>query len=181
MDEKEVIEMNTFLTILAILSAPLVALQVSMWLDKEREAKKRKMDIFGTLMATRATGMNPQHVEALNRIDEKDSGKKEKLDAEWKAWTLKKEDLLTDLLYEMAQYFGYEFDKVHIKRGHYIPKLYGDIEMELMIIRKSLVKIFEHKAFFPIFALVAEAPAPNELKPMLDKMQEETKTNTRKK
>lgn len=208
MGEKEVIEMNIILTILAILLAPLVALRVSGWLDKKREAEKRKMDIFRTLMATRATGMNPQHVEALNRIDiefygkskklkgvqeawknyhdhlhlgqpaesaidEKDSEKKAKLETEWKVWTKDREELLTKLLYQMAQYFGYEFDEVHIKRGHYIPKLYGDIEMELMFIRKSLVKIFEHKAFFPIFALVAEAPPPEELKAMLE--EKETK------
>ena len=208
--------MDTILMILAILLAPVVAIQVSVWLDKRREAEKRKLDIFRSLMATRLTPTYPQHVEALNRIDiefygkskklrgvqeawkvyhdhlgagqpaelgleEKDSGKKEKLDKEWKDWTSKKEELLTDLLYEMAKYFGYTFDKVHIKRGHYIPRLYGDIEMEQMIIRKGLVRILEHKAVFPIFAFVAEAPAPKELEAIRDRIQKGIESNRRKK
>lgn len=202
--------MNTFLMVLAILLAPVVAIQVSVWLDKRREAKKRKLEIFRSLMATRLTTMYPQHVEALNRIDlefygrskklkgiqeawkvyldhlgvgtppatkleEKDPAKKERLDKKWEDWTSKKQDLLTKLLYEMARYFGYDFDEVFIKRGHYIPQLYGDIDMELNTIRKGLVRILEHKALFPIFALVAEAPVPEELKPMLDRIGKETK------
>lgn len=207
--------MDTILMILAILLAPVVAIQVSVWLDKRRQAGKRKLDIFSSLMATRLTPTYPQHVEALNRIDiefygksrklrgvqeawkvyydhlgagqpaerglEEDSTEKEKLDKEWKDWTTKKDELLTDLLYEMAKYFGYTFDKVHIKRGHYIPKLYGDIEMELMIIRKGLVRIFENKAAFPIFGLVAEAPVTKELEAMRDRIQKEIKSNRREK
>jgi len=173
---KEVI--MAILTVLAILLAPLVALQVSVWLNEIKEVKKRKMDIFRTLMATRAAGLSLQHVEALNRIDvefsTKDKKSKGVFDA-WKiyhdhlhigqpkekeleTWLAKRGDLLTDLLYEMALYFGYSFDKVHIKRGHYYPRGYGDIEYELMTIRKGLVRIFENKASFPILAWVAPLP-----------------------
>ena len=191
------------LTVLAILLAPLVALQISAWLNEIKEVKKRKMDIFRTLMATRAAGLSPQHVEALNRIDvefyaddkktkkvfdawkiyhdhlnigqpaelieevgiikdektkQEEEAKREKREKEWETWSAKKGGLLTDLLYEMALYFGYSFDKVHIKRGHYYPRAYGDIDFELMTIRKGLVRIFENKASFPILAWVAPIP-----------------------
>ena len=58
-----------WLTLLAILLSPLIAVQVTERLNNSKEAKNRRIMIFGSLMATRATAMNPMHVEALNRID----------------------------------------------------------------------------------------------------------------
>lgn len=55
--------------ILAILLAPIIALQISSWLNKKCELEKRKLDVFRSLMATRAAGLSPIHVEALNKID----------------------------------------------------------------------------------------------------------------
>ena len=135
------------LTVLAILIAPFLAVQVSEKLNERKEARKRKMGIFSVLMATRATGLSPKHVEALNRIDIEFYGISEVTDAwkeyndhlsqalniavdnkeGWETWGSKREDLLVALLSEMATYLGYKFDNVHIKRGHYYPKAYGDI------------------------------------------------------
>ncbi|MCX5805632.1 MAG: hypothetical protein NT010_06120 [Proteobacteria bacterium] len=73
----------------------------------------------------------------------------------WTNWTSKKEDLLAELLHKMSIRMGYNFDKVHIKRGHYYPKGYVDIETEQRIIRQGLANIFQNKAFFPIYAIIA--------------------------
>jgi hypothetical protein len=182
--------------ILAILLAPIIAIQVSQWLSRKKEAENRKMEIFRNLMATRATGLSPVHVEALNKIDIEFSQndaktkavfeawkeyrdhlyiattlKREDEDKEgWTNWNSKKEDLLVELLHEMSIRMRFNFDKVHIKRGHYYPKGYVDIETEQRIIRQGLADIFQHKAAFPILAFIAgEPPKPSE------KM-EETKT-----
>lgn len=50
-------------------------------------------------------------------------------------------ELLADLLYEMAEVLDYDFDKVHLKRGAYIPKGHTDIEVEQTFIRKSLAEL----------------------------------------
>jgi len=133
------------------------------------------MQIFRTLMAKRATGLSPEHVEALNRIEiefyGKDTKSKAVFDA-WKEyhdhlhasardgkllkgedlkhWASKKEELLTELLYQMALSLGYSFDKVHIKRGHYYPTAYGNLELEQMIIREGLVRIMTGESALPM-------------------------------
>ncbi len=170
--------------IIAILLAPLIALQISKWLERKKEAENRKMEIFRKLMVTRATGLSPIHVEALNAIDIEFSEKDEKTkavyeswkelrdhfnvatnietedEAGWKSWSETRENLLAELLHKMSLRMGFNFDKVDIKRGHYYPKGYGDIETEQMIIRQGLAKIFKKEAFFPVMAWVAP-PRPN--------------------
>lgn len=179
--------------IIAILLAPLIALQVSQWLNRKREAENRKMDVFRNLMATRTTSLNPFHVQALNSIDIEfsDNDKKTKpvFDAwkeyrdhlyvattikpeekdRWINWTARKEELLAELLQKMSIRMGYNFDKVDIKRGHYYPKGYVDIETEKRIIRQGLANIFQNKGAFPIIAWIAnEPPKPPENAEQLD-------------
>ena len=57
------------LMIIAVLLAPVVAVQVQKWLELFREDRARKLWIFKTLMATRAATVSPEHVQALNMID----------------------------------------------------------------------------------------------------------------
>lgn len=164
--------------VIAILLSPLIAVQVTQWLNKKKETKASRIVIFGNLMATRATVTNPIHVEALNRIDIEFYSKKNKykkvLDA-WKvyhdhlndpkmkdnpdeldskSWNERSPELLTELLYEMAQALGYSFDKVAIKRGHYFPKGLGDIESDQAIIRRGFSEIFQGKKAFPVLAFL---------------------------
>lgn len=73
-----------------ILLAPLVAVQVSEFLQKRKEGRARRVGIFKTLMATRANRLSGDHVQALNMIDIEfhgtDRRSKQVLEA-WKAWT----------------------------------------------------------------------------------------------
>jgi hypothetical protein len=133
-------------------------------------------------MATRGSGLSPIHVEALNKIDiefsQSDEETKSVFDAwkeyrdhlnvalsikpedeeGWKNWTSKQQDMLVELLYKMSIRLHYRFDKVHIKRGHYFPKGYVDIETEQRIIRQGLVNVFKDNKPLPVFAFVATAP-----------------------
>lgn len=62
----------------------------------------------------------------------------------------KSKDLFTDLIYEMAESLGYHYDKVHLKRGVYLPKGHADLMFDQEIIRRSLVDVLLGRKPFPI-------------------------------
>jgi hypothetical protein len=62
-------KISDVLMLFAVLLSPLLAVQVQEWLEQFREKRIRKILIFETLMATRAAGLPPEHVRALNMID----------------------------------------------------------------------------------------------------------------
>ena len=59
----------TIFTIVAILIGPCLAVYVNGYLDRRREKRARKMDIFRTLMRTRNARLSPDHVGALNLVE----------------------------------------------------------------------------------------------------------------
>ncbi len=163
---------SDWLVILAIVIAPILAIQIQKFIENKKEIKLRKMQIFRTLMATRATPLYPQHVEALNMIDIEFFKNKKITDA-WKllldnfdnypqdtkdtnfqaklnACTEKSKDLLADLLFEMARSLNYTFDKVHLKRGAYIPKGHVDLIMDQEFIRRTFVGVLSGQVPIPV-------------------------------
>lgn len=155
---------SDWLVIAAIIIAPIIAVQIQKYIENRKASRDRKMQIFRSLMATRATTLSPRHVESLNLIDIEFHQDKKIVDA-WKllldnfmnypkdpndpnfqtklnACSERSSDLLTDLLYEMAKVLNFTFDKVHLKRGVYIPQGHTDIELEQTIIRRSLTDLF---------------------------------------
>lgn len=60
---------SDLIMVLAVLLAPLVAIQVEKYLERKRSKTERKLNIFKTLMSTRGRSIDPRHVEALNMID----------------------------------------------------------------------------------------------------------------
>src|SRR5690349_11944146 len=105
--------LSEILSVIAVLLSPLIALQVSEVLQRRREKRQRRLHVFKTLMATRASGLAPDHVQALNMIDIEfhgsDARSKAVLNA-WKAhldqltsqqvdaavWGARREDLFVD-------------------------------------------------------------------------------------
>lgn len=163
---------SDWLVIVAMIIAPILAVQVQKFVEKRKEIKERKMQIFRTLMATRATPLSPLHVEALNMIDIVFHKDKNIVNA-WKllldnfanypndpkdpnyqtklaASAEKSNELLTELLSEMAKSLNYDFDKVHLKRGAYIPRGHAEFELEQNFIRRSLVELFLGQRSLPI-------------------------------
>jgi hypothetical protein len=170
-------------SVFAVLLSPLIAVQVTMWLQKMREARERKLAVFKALMRTRASRLAPEHVQALNMIDIEFYGKaKASRDvlAAWKAylnqlnqlsatptppsienWATRRDDLFFELLYAMAKCLEYEFDKTELRQTSYIPRGYGDIETDLTRIRTGLADIVEGKKALPIWAIpVPPNPVP---------------------
>jgi len=183
--------LNEGLTIAAVLLSPMIAVQVQKYLERKRDIRERKLSVFHTLMATRASRLSPIYVEALNRIDLTFTDAREKpirdkwkecLDkfanvpkppeqpaaaavdvqtppaqpslegyhSEMKVWNDAIEDLTADLLYEMGKSLGYDFDKIHIKRGAYIPKAHADTEVEQNLLRRGLVELLVFRKPLPL-------------------------------
>jgi hypothetical protein len=153
-------KISDWIMIIAVLLAPLVAVQVQKILERYRETSNRRLNVFKTLMATRAATTSPQHVQALNMIDLEFQGDKYKgITDAWKTyldhlyhypkedpnqqpvWEEKRNELLSKLLIEMGKPLGYYFDEVHVKRGIYTPQAHTVIETEMHLIRNGLVRL----------------------------------------
>ena len=160
--------LTDILMVLAIAISPLIAVQVTRYLDDRNEERGRKLQVFKTLMATRAYTLSTAHVEELNRIDLEFSSKrpleKAVLD-QWlqyldhlgnqaltgQAWADKRVDLLVDLLFAMAKALGYEFNKTQIKNGTYSPTAHGRVESEQENLRRLTLELLESKRSIPIY------------------------------
>jgi len=157
------------LTIVAIIIGPILAVQAEKFLQRNRDNRYRRLNIFKTLMATRGSSLSFSHVEALNRIDLEfsDNKKYDKVIAAWKEyfdnlghkketkddltiWIARNEELLANLLYEMGQSLGYNFDKVLIKRNIYSPVGHARVEQENDQIRKGLLDIINWDTSIPM-------------------------------
>src|ERR1035437_3117452 len=124
--------------VIATVMGPILAVQAQKHLERHRDQKRAKDNIFRVLMATRATRLSGDHVQALNGIEMAIYGgsKQEKKVLEaWKAyhdhldpkcstargaeWGIRQIELFIDVLHEMAVCLGYAFDKTQIKNSWY--------------------------------------------------------------
>lgn len=62
----------------------------------------------------------------------------------------KREDMFTDLLYEMGTALGYEFDKTEISKEVYSTVFHGKVEADLNLIREKIVEVLTGKAALPM-------------------------------
>ena len=147
------------ITVFAIFRAPIVALRLQKEIETFNEKKQRKLGVFKTLLATRASTTSLEHVQSLNMIDIEFYEEKNIRDhwniyrdhlnsypqnqdkATQDRWEEKRRDYLTDLLYAMSLFFDYDFDKVILKKGAYSPVVHGIIDLEQALIRKGFVEI----------------------------------------
>lgn len=158
---------SDWVMILAVFLGPIVAVQLTKYLDHNKEKRQRKLDIFKTLMATRAYGISWDHVMTLNKIDlefERSNSKEKEVLNAWKQyldllsdksvngeqWSSKRVELLVELLHKMALVLDYDFDKTHIKNSSYSPTAHGDLEADQSNIRKGIIDILEGKRVLPM-------------------------------
>lgn len=168
---------SDWLMIAAVLLGPIIAVQLTRYLDDKKEERERKLQVFKTLMATRAYVVSWDHVGALNRIDlefDKNIPNEKAVIEAWKAyldllgdramspepWNTKRVDLLVELLHKMAQVLNYDFDKTHIKNSSYAPAVHGNIEDEQRDIRKGVIELLQGKRSLPM--AVVSFPKNNE-------------------
>jgi hypothetical protein len=146
-------------TICAIYYGPISALRIQRKLDDERETKNRKLYIFKTLMTYRATPLNIKFVQSLNLIDVEFVGSSETEKAVRDAWKElldhfnsyneaanpleKSKDLTAALLAAMGKSLGYDFDRVHLKKGAYYPAAAFNVEQEQHSLRKQVLELLD--------------------------------------
>lgn len=143
----------------AILISPLIAVQVTEFLQQHKEERGRRLWIFKTLMATRANRLSLDHVQALNMIDIEFRGMgrrgKPTLEA-WTAylhhlnthlppdiWVSRGDDLFVDLLFAMACSLGYRMNKTDIRSTSYFPTGHGRVENEQTRIRTGILELLD--------------------------------------
>lgn len=130
--------LETIVDGLAILLAPLIALEVSRRLEVRREKRRRQLDLFGTLMTTRNARLSPAHVNALNAIDVVFAGRRSEhvrkawaeylkilsdktLDPTGEVWNKEVLDRFVSLLFCMSAYLGCGLNENDIRDGSYLP------------------------------------------------------------
>lgn len=168
--------LSNWLEVLAVFLSPLIALRVGKLLDSLSDAKRRKEEIFNTLMETRAQPLTYEHVRALNKIDIAFYKNKEVRSAwntyrdhlnssrgdnetDQKIWADKIPDKMAKLLMEMAKLLNYDFDEVLLKKGAYLPVAHGNLEMEQNVLRQGLVEVFALKRPLSIKLVTEETTA----------------------
>ena len=158
-----------FLMIFSTAIGPVMAVQITRWLDDRNEERGRKLRIFKTLMATRSDNLSSAHVEALNSIDlefsEKNNNEKPIIDC-WQAyldhlaspqatvdylvWDMKRVELLVKLLYAMCKYFGYDFNETRIKNATYVPQAHANYAVEQARLRERWLEVLDGKRDIPM-------------------------------
>ena len=154
--------------IFAVVSGPVVAVQLTEWLRQSKEKRERKDGIFRTLMATRNANLAPNHVEALNLVDvlfHGPSPQEKRVVEAWRlylshlndssypreAWGTRRSELLVELLFEMGTALGYTFERSHIKSGTYYPGGYSDAEIDQQETRKLWLEVLKGSRGVHIF------------------------------
>jgi hypothetical protein len=132
------------------------------------------MNVYRTLLATRARIVDFRHVEALNMIDIEFSSKSPEDAAVRNAWKDyldalndtadfnspakidKRRDLLAELLQRMGRALNYEFDFAYLKRRAYYPQVHEDEAQDNYNTRKKWLETLDGTR-----PLKMEVSAPN--------------------
>lgn len=173
----EGMEHRDWITISAIIIGPILAVQAQKMLEAIRFKKQRRLNLFHTLMSTRANRISNEHVAALNMIDIEFYGRnifgmkfqstsEKSVTNAWKnyndqlnsqylpeqfaVWFERGDQLFTTLLYDMSNSLSYNFDEVQLKRDCYRPIAHGNLEQDQQLLRKALLELMEGTRALPI-------------------------------
>lgn len=158
--------------LLAVLLAPLAAVQLSMWRERVRRADDRRLSIFQTLMSTRTQRLGWPHISALNMIDVEfyGKGKFEAVRGAWhsylanlaspqsEAMSIERDRLFYELLQKMGIALGYTFEITSIKQTAYIPQWHTDFEKDQAVIRAGVVGVLSGKLSIPVQVVESQPP-----------------------
>jgi hypothetical protein len=176
-----------WITILAVVAGPILAVQAQKYVEAFREKKQRRLTIFKTLMSTRAERLNIEHVRALNMIDIEFYGRRvfrtryqmprdKAVTNAWKnyndhlnnkatytseeLWLKDADTLFTKLLYSMSIALGYDYDEVQLKRDCYRPEAHANIEKAQLGVLSGLADVLSGKRSLPM--AVTRFPTPQD-------------------
>ncbi|MEN7343758.1 MAG: DUF6680 family protein [Pseudomonadota bacterium] len=176
----ESISTETWLTLIAIVVGPIIALQLQRFLDKRARSEQTKDALFFTMMSNRGNRLSIAWVESLNSIDYVFAGKRtwsgqrqtkreknvvdkwqvlrqrfnepqsKSTGTEFQAWLERQQKAVIDLLVAMAEERGYYFPTTEIDTGAYSPTGHADFEREQAQIRKALATSLSEGLGIPV-------------------------------
>jgi hypothetical protein len=158
----EVLRLSDWVIAGCTLAGPVLAVEAQKWVEGFREKKARRLTIFRTLMATRATNLSPAHVEALNAVPIDFYKDKKVMDA-WEeyfmhlttapannpTWGPRRIDLFVKLLALIGSKVGYQFNVAQMNRI-YFPNAHGDLDADQELIRKGVVGLLKGEISLPV-------------------------------
>jgi hypothetical protein len=150
--------------VFATIAGPILAVWASEWRQQRRALRERKEWVFRTLMSTRAARLRIEHVSAINQIDfafprescaavqdawglyrqhlrHPDSTSED--EGVRRGWQNKANDLIADLLHQMALDLGIAFSKSEITDNSYYPDAYLLDELEQRAIRHFVLQVLK--------------------------------------
>ena len=125
-----------------------------------------RLEVFRTLMETRAATVSARHVQALNQIDVDFYGAwprvNDKVRESWKelrnhlsdaaakernfdGWAERTNELRVTMLHTMSSAVGFELQRDDIKRNVYSPVAHGDLERDQELIRKGVAEVLTNR------------------------------------
>ena len=164
--------------LVATFVGPVVAVLVTRWVDGRRERHDRRLNIFRTLMANRASVTNAEFIKALNLIEIDFHGEVRVLNA-WKDYfknlgesfaiddprirqlSEKRHRLFVVLLDTIAKSVGIKIEQLSILDGGYYPDGAVRVEAEQAAIRELFAGIAEGRRVLPIMVVNPPGEASN--------------------
>ena len=156
-------EVNPWAIVFATLAGPILAVEAQRWVSKRTERKQRQQQLFRALMNTRIGTLTFEHVSALNAVPlefhqdatimqkwrtylQHLNTKMESLEV----WGVRRVDLYSDLLAEMAKRLGYGFDLLQLKNEIYSPQGHAEIEADQVVIRRGVAELLKGDRALPL-------------------------------
>lgn len=167
--------------VFATLAGPILAVWASEWRQQRRALHEKKEWVFRTLMSTRAARLRIEHVAAINQIDFAFSREScaavqdawglyrqhlrhidsiSEDEAVRHAWQNKANDLLADLLHQMAIDLNFPFSKSDITDNSYYPDAYITDELTQQETRHLLLQVLKNGRPINIRFIGDEPPQP---------------------
>lgn len=163
--------------VVATFAGPIAAVLVTRYIDKIRDLKHRRFDIFRMLMRTRRALLSPEQVTALNMVEIEFHDVATVIEAfrtlhhhlnDYGApnWFETRQKLQTRLLTTMARSLGYNFEQLDVLEGGYTPQGWVSAEQEQQQVRKLLIEVLSGQRALPVStAPILPVPYPPPLPP----------------
>jgi hypothetical protein len=162
-------------TLVAIVVGPIAAVIVTRVLDGKSERRRRKTEVFRSLMQTRGIRLDPVHVAALNILEIEFYNEPKVRHAyvqyishlsapmpsvsEQDRFFQQRSDLFMNLLHEMGDALKFKFDKRDLERLSYVPQGW-DADHSLQRKNAALLQqILSGERAIPITSIIA-GPSP---------------------
>ena len=161
-------QVTDWLLISATVLGPILAVQAQKWVERATKSRRRRLWIFETIMANRATRLADEHIKALNLIDLVfrpriiPSKKDRAVIFAWrdlfgeltrglkegetdpilvKAWLDKCNEFYVKLEAAMATALGFRFTDEELRRGIYYPRGHNEREQAQLAILHNLKRL----------------------------------------